>query len=658
MRLSNFSLGINSHPGEAPDSREITARSVLNLRPNRDGYLTPATWFLDHYEFVSPVTGIAEANDTLFFLLSNGDLQKMDHDEPAPVSLIQASPMEGRLSIIDDFEDYVLITSESLSDPGYFYSIEDEAIYPLALNRASRPDNPHGRFDSNNFNEGFGSYSIQYLFVEILEDHAINALGDAASDFSHSGVHFSVNTRDHEGFGSFSLFFDSFVFNNVDTTAIEIYRRYQFFPGTYNNENLYRAYFNYEDGEFIPISGSTGLVPVEDMQLSDFVKIATIDRDDKDSQWEDPAGKLTATSPTIDQLNIMSHTGIPGAKAWVLFNNYTFLANNQNLRFSHINYGNINPNNFPPENQINIQGNVDFVEVLQNTLLFGDRNNMWTLRGYDPYNFQIYRISSIGPVDSYSHTLTQEGQIAFLGHDGFYLTDGQTVQKISSPQLDYYFENRGISTGNVQIVPNGDIIWSVIFSNEDRETFLMTEIQDTPVFTQLSRHLGQSTRFKEDVEHVPLVKNNDFFEYHDDAGNPEWITYYERSALDERVFATEDQKRTVTDYLWDDYNNAYARPDSWSWESNQLMQASERAKVFERIEIAGHSDRVIDVEAEIDQNGTLGNWGQQDILLSPNMRAKRVPIKRRGNSISFTITSDGDVQLREIALVAREVGRI
>ena len=39
MKLRNFSLGINSYPASAPGSNHTTARDVLNLRVDADGYL-------------------------------------------------------------------------------------------------------------------------------------------------------------------------------------------------------------------------------------------------------------------------------------------------------------------------------------------------------------------------------------------------------------------------------------------------------------------------------------------------------------------------------------------------------------------------------------------------------------------------------------------
>ena len=44
--------------------------------------------------------------------------------------------------------------------------------------------------------------------------------------------------------------------------------------------------------------------------------------------------------------------------------------------------------------------------------------------------------------------------------------------------------------------------------------------------------------------------------------------------------------------------------------------------------------------------------------LLKNSRKKRIPIKRRANSITFKVSGTGDVELREVELDSRVVGRV
>ena len=140
MKIRNFSLGINGYPASSPGSNHTTARDVLNLRVDGDGYLRMAPGVRDSHAFDSKVTGIAKAHDHLFFLLEDGELffvTPATADEPQSLG---ATELRGKLSIIDDFETFFLITSSAADDPGYHYKVSDGTLTALDfMQTAARP---------------------------------------------------------------------------------------------------------------------------------------------------------------------------------------------------------------------------------------------------------------------------------------------------------------------------------------------------------------------------------------------------------------------------------------------------------------------------------------------------------------------------------------
>ena len=190
MKLRNFSLGINSYPASSPGSNHTTARDVLNLRVDGDGYLRLASAAVDWLEFPVKITGIARAHDHLFMLLEDGDLYVTEDDNETLPTLVASTEMRGRLSVIDEFETFFLLTSEGADDPGYYYDVESGDLTPLnflAYSGKGRPSPVAALAFSIGEDLAYGDHDdaiirgtefrIYYLFVEYDADHQIGAIG-------------------------------------------------------------------------------------------------------------------------------------------------------------------------------------------------------------------------------------------------------------------------------------------------------------------------------------------------------------------------------------------------------------------------------------------------------------------------------------------------
>ena len=78
---------------------------------------------------------------------------------------------------------------------------------------------------------------------------------------------------------------------------------------------------------------------------------------------------------------------------------------------------------------------VDFVEEINEVLIYGGRDGLYRHTGETEYNFREGQISGIGPLDGHAWGKTADA-LAFVGENGFYVTDATTVQPVSQSTLD------------------------------------------------------------------------------------------------------------------------------------------------------------------------------------------------------------------------------
>ena len=630
MKLRNFSLGINSYPASAPGSNHTTARDVLNLRVDGDGYLRLAPGVTDWHELPSPVTGVARAYDHLFFLLEDGDLYKLTPDAPDTPTLVASTAMRGKLSVIDEFETFFLLTSESVEDPGYYFDVESGVLFPLKYNQTLKP--PMSQVTDAEQDEGHrNGRRFFYVFAEVRL-HSSVPEGSPAAAF-HAPVSDPILIGDSSANDRFwRAHFSGISFNNDDTTHIYIYRSptviladdnyvpeltdddaFDFFDRTqfYRVGQILRGTTTWADN-------NVGLSKIADPDDDPQVPIRWQEGDDRERN-------------SLSTAHILE--GLPGeTRSWRHFNGYNFVATGARLRFSEVDFGVLKHAVFPEVNSINAPGDTDFVETFDETLLFGDSQHLNVLRGYDPFNFQIYQVATVGPVTAYSTSVLPAGGLGFVAQDGFYVYDGETVKEISTPQLDRFFENRVAVDGAVLPLPNSESLWSVEFDDGSQFTFLLnTERLDAPIWTR------QSFIFEQGVE-FPLVPlgiwsfdGNGLWSF----GDGERWGYIDPDAQGiEQIFLVRNEA-VVEQYLWHDLNSGVRAGNEWLWESNLMRGGSETAKVYDRLKLAGYAENEIDVDFELDIKGETVEKHIRDASFAKNSRKKRIPIKRRANSMHF-----------------------
>ena len=135
-----------------------------------------------------------------------------------------------------------------------------------------------------------------------------------------------------------------------------------------------------------------------------------------------------------------------------------------------------------------VPGSVEFASEINEVLLFGGRDGLYRFTGGTEYDFRSGQISGIGPVDGHAFAKTADmltesvGQLAFVGENGFYITDGSAVQMLSQPTLDEVFEDHKTLAGNVIYLKSNEIIFSITQSSVIVEEEDITSTSDTAAF--------------------------------------------------------------------------------------------------------------------------------------------------------------------------------
>ena len=661
MQLRNFSLGINSYPASTPGSNHTTARDVLNLRVDGDGYLRLAPSVERWQEFSSKVTGIAKAHDYLFFLLEDGELYKLTSELPDTPIQVGSTRMRGKLSIIDEFETFFLLTSSDADDPGYHYDVGSDLLTPLDfMDAAVRPRSATELKDTIGKDLAWGDHDeakirgtefrIYYLFVEYDENHVIGAIGGPVSV---QGRFLSAQIKhDDDDKNSFTIKFNGFTVSNSNTTHVRVYRAL-FHSGErqFSNPTFGTWYTLDYDVSEPSFTHSAGFGNVDDLTLDDFKFVKEIPENEIGSTFEDDG---LEAGESLNHLHIISGLS-PTVRKWVHFNGRNFLAGDNAMKFSDVQFGVLLHSVYRAANSIQAPGRTDFVEVFDETLVFGDATHLNVLRGYDPHNYQVYQVASVGPVGAYAGNVLPSGGFGFIAQDGFYVFTGEQVKEISTPQLDRFFENRVAVDGAVLPLPNSESLWSVELDNGTKYTFLLnTERLDTPIWTRLSMLFDQGASFP-----LPLLGTWSY------TGEAEWLfgddelwgfTDPDAQPL-QRIFLARDVA-LVEEYLWYDLGSGIRADKKWFWESNLMRGGSETAKVYDRLKLAGYAENPINVDFELDIKGETVEKKIGNASFAKNSRKKRIPIKRRAHGVTFKVSGYGDVLLREVELDSRVVGRV
>lgn len=473
-----FHGGLHTYPSRLEGGLRL-ARDVRNLRADADGYLR-LRYPTELHPFTQDVDSIALSPRHLWTL---GDffyarhLDERINDEPREVD--GADDLDGRLSIMSEFRDYVLVASDGV-DRGYWVDIRDDDVeelqaYPLGLEAPTfnvTVSDGTASAGSIVLDEAGGPYYVlAFTYVRAFWD---------AVDLDDVALPSQVANKEFTG---------DELFNGVESN-----------PGAYVafsiESGVPNARFYHEDEE-IPIfvidategAAISGMEFPDDEQVTGiYVYVAAgLAPDDYhvgalDFQVVDYLEE-GETAGTLHRPNLSGElrpsfrvdNDVLPEKAFQLvhFNGLVFATLGDELRYCDLRDGVVEAWAWPLANSIKVNGRVDFAIEHRGILIFGSQDGLWRLSGADEFTFDVDKFSSVGPVSSAAIGFLEQG-LGFINATGFYVTDGVQVQKLSSPMLDGFFEVEDIIDGAVVLLPTNDILWSCVLADRSHVQFLQS----------------------------------------------------------------------------------------------------------------------------------------------------------------------------------------
>ena len=668
--FTNFTPGELTYHESVPGG-EITAQEMLNLRVDRHGGLRQRQSIrVVNDENTHNITGIAASTDRLFFINAEGQLfyrpqkrtdQVFDRQveilgrpriitEANPEGYIEESKLLGRISIIYEYENFVILTSEG-EDKGYWIDLREDTLkaYPLGFNPPT--------FDTSLQLSGAGllegqgielqTYAYIYRFTYIRDTRTPTEIdtGKKLSEEPFADVEsnpsppklLNVPNIDPQNRVK-GIFIYGLKFPNPDglEKGIAIYR----------SRPIKKS--DLDDG----IVGDNERVKVDDQDL-DFRRVGIYPppfNPDADPRGVTPGREETARFDDYmgederqEQQSLrFDNDRMPAtAKTFALYNDRVFVPNKTELRYSDLRNGNLALWAYPEVNAINRPVDIIFTETYREVLLFGGRNGLWRMTGTDKFTFNPDRLSNLGPIDAYA-TTTAEDVFGYITPAGLHTTDGIGTQDISEP-LQAYFENQEPIRGSVLFLPNGHSVWSVVFARLDGSTHRQTFVRARQWQQWKDLEVEQNARFQQiavtgDPETLSLIVEN---------------TPHTRQVLWENMQGIYDSNGTEIEDL---------TPIEWSWKSQRLDFQAEgiarERKRFTELIIEGKADTEINGElAQLEITfwiyDTRGEAIQKTVtrtLQNEHLYKLRVPIRKIGQAIEFKVAGLGNVDLRSFCL--------
>lgn len=655
--FNNFTPGELTYH-EAVEGGELTAQEMINLRADTNGALRQRHAIIAKgVDNDVTITGIAASNRHLLFIDESGRLfMQTSNGMPTNVP-INNSPtkLSGRLSLISEYNDFYIITSEG-EDQGYWIDIR-EGETPTAYNLGINPPMlTYQQFPIDPTNDP--EIAAQGGFRELADDKKF--VGDL-DGFPNNTIYFVYKityvrkTQEYiEGLPSEEQ--EPIPFNGTESEAsedivISINRTYQHIAFVWNipleldpqitGFHLYRSYVLeyhpdtvFQKPEFrrvkmdLPGNSKSLADPYYyRLQPDDFGSTVRVEDRTIVAEWSDG-------EPYNEQNQRLPST----VKSIILHNDLIFAPNGSELRYSDLRDGIPVHSAFPEKNSINQSVNCTFAAAYRNLLLFGGSDGLWRLTGGTEYNFTVDRISNLGPIDGFAGTTTED-VFAYITPSGIYLSDGISTQSISNP-LDFHFKNRQPIRGAIAFLPNGNIIFSIVFTELDGSHTRKTFFKARQWQQWRDIHLEQSARFnKINTTKVLIAEDLNFI----------------REILWEN---TERGQDSTTDTTHENIR--------WSWQSQRLDFALEgiatKRKRFTELIIHGKADATIVVDgirqiAPItaiftiyDTYNNTETFTVQVTMINPHLYPTRVPIQRYGIAIDFKIEGQGNVDIRSLIL--------
>lgn len=521
------------------------------------------------------------------------------------------SRLSGRLSIIDSFKTYAILTSEG-NDRGFFVDLREEndiKAYPLGFDapeiesiqataRSGIPTNIPSELRSADQTLTQGEYSFyhyRWTFVSLNDPKNDPWYGmesnptpntDVASELQRGLVHVTAPNR-------VAVVLITFQKPEL-ATHIRIYRSNNF-------ANVADFYFTEPPN---PILDNLTYRLIGEVDITEYPRGGSQSFAYYDGLSDEIWTEEMIMREDNDRLP-------PEAKQIFYYNGLVFGAAGDRLVYSDLRNGNLTPWAFPADNEHRVDGVVDFCAEIREVLVFGGEDGLHRLTGGTEYDFRIGQIGEIGAIDGFSWGRTTN-ELAFVGSDGLYMTDGVELIKISDNVLDGFFENHKILTGAVGFQRDGDILFS------------------------LALPYGQTMQFKYEDKY--------------------WVRWdlplYQFSLIDNRLFFV-DATAELKELHWND-TEAENAETQWLFESHIIDLGGKLAntkKRFSKLEFTGDAENPMTLEifTDFDAEGETPTdtkvFNSRDSLIPV-----KVPINKRGRRLKFRIRGTGAVILQGLKL--------
>lgn len=642
-QTENFNRGIHTKPARI-EGGELYAADIENLQVDGDGFLRLRSNFRSIGPDGADITGIAASETHLFILRSDGKLYLRDipahgteTDLGTEVEIPGVGPyLQGRISIINQFNDYVMLTSEGV-DQGLWIDLRPST--PLQAHRLgislppvesfSIAQNVHsGNRDrvANSYVAGIVFYRLTYtrqFEAGVAEVPPTDPFNGMESDGSVPQHHEVWRLAANPGFQDRST--DPFLSltlaqwmhsSDPQVTGINVYRTRVFEGQEYNDlmQKVEAGDADFGTLEFRKIF----YLPRTDTGLlidgfTEHRRTEAASEDTVEYAWEDQA--LYQDSPRMPS-SVQSFTYHAGRIFAPVGNRLIYSDYDGTLsKFW----------SFPKSNEIRRTrpGRVDFCASHREVLLFGGHDGLYRLTGADPFDFDSDEISGIGPLDSYSWG-TLKNSIGFVGSRGLYLTDAAGVQSLSDQALNGFFDGREVQHG------------TVLFFEDDTILF----------FAELQAVADRSdSQWRNQSREV----SRNFFLFSDQ----HWVRWSGEtvgqfvSVAGQHYVAGRDNLKAIE---WRERDNTDANLP-WAWESNlihaQELGAGNITKRFIELLVSAAEGARITLRTWVD---TQPRATERTFKTRDDLYFQRIPIERIGKRLRFRLEGKGPVTLRGLQI--------
>lgn len=611
-----FVAGINTHHAFT-EAGDIFASSLLNVRADGNGYLRlrQPTGADSRMHATEAVTGLFSTRTHVFYLLEGGAIASVRLSDGRFQFVGPIEGVSGRLWLIDEWREFYIGKSEG-SDSAFWIDTTDDILRarPLGLDPPALPSLSNGSVASEALPVGLYVYaltSVRAFFSDLdnvdLPPQVVN------KEFSGEGLfngmesnprYFVVKVGGVVG--------DVYADNEQITDIVELpsSNRGLFLSGVAYTDAQSTGVYVYRT-DAIATGSRARREDVESLvfRVTDFLFRERPSDGGSDTQGTLHFGVDISSRPSMRKDN----DRLPAVPAQItFFNDLVFAACGDELRYSDIRDGSPVQWAFPVSNSVRARGDIVFCVEFRGVLLFGGPQGIWRFTGTDEFNFTRDQISAVGPVSRSAFAVFEDG-VWFIGQAGLYRTDGVSVMELSSPFLDGYFDAE-VSGGAVARLPTGDALFAVEYS----------EVVDRQFFRS---------------------KRGGWFIYSDiDA---------KQFSVDTSVLFVDGGTRAVRTFEFDDLTTIESGV-GWAWESQVIdfkeQGFDESIKTFKWLEVsASHSG---DGYVLLTVDGVVDAIPIRFKFRGDSVRPVRIPIRRRGERLSFRVLGSGEVVLRSLRVVA------